>query len=74
MVSIRAFEWDDYEAVVRLWVEAGLTVGPSESRDGLQLKLERDPELFLVAAVEDRIACVLSVPSTDDGLGLPPCR
>jgi len=55
VVQVREFAWDDYEAVVALWDSAGLTVGPSESVEGLQLKLERDRDLFLVAELDGRV-------------------
>ena len=54
-VRIRAFEWPDYDGVVRLWADAGLTVGPSESREGIALRLARDPGLFLVAEIDEQI-------------------
>ncbi len=39
----------DYERVVRLWKIAGLVLRPGDERAQIQRKLERDPELFLVA-------------------------
>ena len=48
-VTIRPFHRADFEAVVVLWARAGLTLGPSETEEGIQRKLERDPHLFLVA-------------------------
>ena len=51
---IRTFAWDDLDAVLALWVAAGFRIGPSEARDGVALKLRRDPELFLVAEADGR--------------------
>ena len=48
-VQLRGFEMGDYEDVIALWHAAGIHVGSSDSRKGLERKLQRDPELFLVA-------------------------
>ena len=53
---VREFGWPDYEAVLRLWAETGLKLGPSESREGIALKLDRDPDLFLLAQAEGDVA------------------
>jgi ribosomal protein S18 acetylase RimI-like enzyme len=49
---IRQFEFDrDYQAALQLWRSAGpgVNVSRSDSPEGIQKKLERDPDLFLVA-------------------------
>ena len=48
-VTTRPFRWDDFEAVVALWADAGLTLGPSETEEGIRRRLGRDPHLLLVA-------------------------
>ena len=48
-VTIRTFEWPDEAAVIGIWRDAGFRLGPSEETAGLRLRLQRDPELFLVA-------------------------
>jgi ribosomal protein S18 acetylase RimI-like enzyme len=51
-VQIRQFSLqDDYEAVLALWRAAapGVRMGRSDTRQEIARKLERDPELFLVA-------------------------
>lgn len=55
MVKIRAFTLDDYDEVIQVWTDAGLTLSPSDTRPELAKKLERDPDLFLVAEEEQRI-------------------
>lgn len=62
---LRTFDLNDYERVVALWEESGLQVGPSDSREGLAHKLERDADLFLVA--EDGGAIVGAVLGSYDG-------
>jgi ribosomal protein S18 acetylase RimI-like enzyme len=50
-ISIREFTLEDYDTVYALWQNAGdgLGVGPSDTRDEIVKKLQRDPDLFLVA-------------------------
>ncbi len=54
-VCIREFSSeDDYAAAVRLWSSAGsgIHVGRSDTSAELEKKLQRDPDLFLVAEAE----------------------
>jgi len=51
-ISIREFRYpDDYPAVIELWQNAGpgIHVRRSDQPEGIELKLQRDPDLFLVA-------------------------
>ena len=59
---MRQFGMEDYEAVARLWEASELGV---ETPEHLALKLQRDPELFLVA--EENGAIVGVVLGTFDG-------
>lgn len=55
---LREFRYpDDYPAVYHLWTTAGPGVhaGRSDQPEELRKKLERDPDLFLVAEVEKQI-------------------
>jgi len=61
-IIIREFQAADYEAVVRLWEAGSIRV---DSLDDLTFKLQRDPELFLVA--EDAAQLVGVVMGTFDG-------
>ena len=47
----------DYEAALALWHTAGpgVHVGPSDTREELAKKIERDPELFLVLEEDGQI-------------------
>lgn len=54
-ITIREFDFvGDYAAAIRLWgaMEKGVHVGPSDSPEEITKKLQRDPELFLVAEAE----------------------
>jgi hypothetical protein len=53
---------DDYATVISVWLEAGLQLSSSDSRNGLKQKLTRDPDLFLVAE-EDLIGQMAPLPS-----------
>ena len=55
--SIRGFTLADYEAVYALWRDAGdgIVLGRSDTREEIAKKLQRDPDLFLVAVAGDRV-------------------
>jgi ribosomal protein S18 acetylase RimI-like enzyme len=56
--SIREFNFaDDYDAVLQLWENAGpgIHVGRSDTPAELLKKLQRDPDLFLVAITGEKI-------------------
>jgi ribosomal protein S18 acetylase RimI-like enzyme len=58
MFSIREFIYpDDYQAVIQLWEGAGpgVHVRRSDQIDQIKRKLERDPDLFLLAESEGQI-------------------
>lgn len=57
MIHIREFSLDDYDAVYALWQNAGpgLGIGRSDTRAEIAKKLQRDPDLFLVATNGDKI-------------------
>jgi ribosomal protein S18 acetylase RimI-like enzyme len=46
---VREFREDDYDAVVRVWRQAGLTLKPSDALPELRKVIERNPGLLLVA-------------------------
>lgn len=58
VLKIREFDFDtDYEIVLGLWqsIETGMHVGPSDTPGEIKKKLERDPDLFLVAESDAKI-------------------
>lgn len=58
VISLREFSFaDDYDRVLELWrgIEAGMNVGRSDSPEEIKKKLERDPDLFLVAESQNQI-------------------
>ena len=54
-MRIREFRASDYPVVFDLWNEAGLEIRPGDQLEEVKLKLQRDPDLFLVAEGEDEI-------------------
>lgn len=45
----------DYEQIAALWRAAGLSLHLSDDEASIRLKIDRDPELFIVAEVSERI-------------------
>lgn len=57
-LKIREFVFnDDYDQVLSLWknIESGMQAGRSDTPEEIKKKLERDPDLFLVAEQADTI-------------------
>ncbi len=57
-IIIREFAFlNDYDRTVTLWhgIEKGMNIGRSDTPEEIQKKLERDPDLFLVAEVDEDI-------------------
>ena len=57
-VAFREFRFpDDYEAVMQFWktIEKGMHIGPSDAPDEIQKKIQRDPDLFLIAESNNEI-------------------
>src|SRR5690242_11036137 len=54
-MKIREFKIKDYPTVRELWQTAGLTFRPGDELEDIELKLQRDPDLFLVAEQDGRL-------------------
>lgn len=57
-MKIREFNFDtDYAAAVKLWssMEVGVQVGRSDTPEEIKRKLQRDPDLFLIAEIGGQI-------------------
>ena len=55
IMKIREFKIQDYTIVRTLWQVAGLILRPGDELEDVKLKLQRDPDLFLVAEQVDEI-------------------
>jgi ribosomal protein S18 acetylase RimI-like enzyme len=59
-VQVREFQIGDYDVVLKLWKEAGLVLRPGDDLKDIRLKLQRDPDLFLVATEgTEVVGCVM---------------
>jgi ribosomal protein S18 acetylase RimI-like enzyme len=54
-VDLREFRLEDYDRVIRFWGEVGLKPSRSDTRARIAHKLERDPELFILAVAGGEI-------------------
>ena len=54
-LRIRTFEMRDYEQVAELWRAAGLSLHLSDDVRGIEHRLQRDAELFIVAESGEQI-------------------
>lgn len=54
-VRIREFKISDYNEVKGIWKKSGLEIRLGDGVEGIRAKLERDPDLFLVAEEGGRI-------------------
>lgn len=57
-VTIRNFAMSDYLAVRSIW-EKSFTLRPVDDEEHIGMKLERDPDLFLVAEIDDEVVGVV---------------
>jgi len=58
-MRIREFHLADYGDVVDIWKRAGLILRPGDELDGVKVKLQRDPDLFLVAEENGEVVGVV---------------
>src|SRR5437660_11108863 len=54
-MKIREFKIDDYPIVRDLWQGVGLIFRPGDELEDVRMKLQRDPDLFVVAEHDDEI-------------------
>ncbi|MGD0146001.1 MAG: GNAT family acetyltransferase [Nitrososphaerales archaeon] len=54
-MKTREFSMKDFAAVSQLWRRSGFETRPGDSKEELKRKLERDPDLFLVAEEGSKI-------------------
>jgi len=56
---VREFKISDYDAVVELWKDTRLIIRPGDDRNSIELKVQRDPDLFLVATDDEDVIGVV---------------
>ena len=58
-MQIKKFTMESYKTVVNLWKKSGIHVGSSDTKEQLEKMLQRNPNLFLIGMVDDRIIGVV---------------
>jgi ribosomal protein S18 acetylase RimI-like enzyme len=58
-MNIEKFSMQLYDDVVQLWKKAGINVGSSDSKKEIERMLERNPDLFLIGKIEEKIITVV---------------
>jgi ribosomal protein S18 acetylase RimI-like enzyme len=59
MMKIEKFSMNMYNDVVQLWRNAGISVGSSDTKIELKRMLKRNPGLFLIGKLKDKIIAVV---------------
>jgi ribosomal protein S18 acetylase RimI-like enzyme len=58
-MKIEKFSLKFYDEVVQLWRNAGISVGSSDSKQEVEKMLKRNPDLFLIGTLKDKIIAVV---------------
>lgn len=58
-MKIEKFSMKLYDEVVQLWKKAGISVGSSDSKEEIERMLERNPNLFLIGKIKEKIIAVV---------------
>ena len=58
-MNIEKFKIEHYDEVVELWRKAGIELGSSDSIDEVTRVLNRNPDLFLIGKVQEKIIAVV---------------
>jgi ribosomal protein S18 acetylase RimI-like enzyme len=64
-MKIQTFSMVFYDEVIQLWRNAGLGVSSSDSKGEVEKMLNRNPDLFLIGTLKDKVVAV--VMGTFDG-------
>ena len=59
-MKIEKFTIELYEEIVMLWRKAGISVGSSDTREELERVLQRNPNLFLIGKLDNKVISVVS--------------
>ena len=58
-MKIQTFSMVFYEEVIQLWRNAGLGVSSSDSKGEVEKMLNRNPDLFLIGTLKDKVVAVV---------------
>ncbi|MEE9376545.1 MAG: GNAT family N-acetyltransferase [Candidatus Lokiarchaeia archaeon] len=58
-MKIEKFTIELYEEIVMLWRKAGINIGSSDTREELERVLQRNPNLFLIGKLDNKVIGVV---------------
>ena len=58
-MKIEKFTMDLYEEIVMVWRKAGISVGSSDTREEIEIVLQRNPNLFLIGKIHNKVIGVV---------------
>jgi len=58
-MKIEKFSMELYEDIIKLWRKAGISVGSTDTREEIEKMLKRNPKLFLIGRVNEKIIGVV---------------
>jgi ribosomal protein S18 acetylase RimI-like enzyme len=58
-MKIEKFSMKFYDEVIQLWRNAGIGVGSSDSKEELEKMLVKNPDLFLIGRIKEKIITVV---------------
>jgi ribosomal protein S18 acetylase RimI-like enzyme len=56
---IEKFAMNFYDKVIELWRKAGISVGSSDTKEELERMLQRNPHLFLIGKIDEKVISVV---------------
>ena len=58
-MKIEKFTMESYENIVDLWRKSSISVGSTDTRDEIERMLQRNPNLFLIGKVDNKVIGVV---------------
>jgi ribosomal protein S18 acetylase RimI-like enzyme len=58
-MNIEPFNMKDYNTIINLWKKAEINVGSSDTKEEIEKMLKRNPNLFLVGKINEKIIAVV---------------
>ena len=58
-MKIEKFKLEQYDEIVELWKKAGIDVGSSDTIDEVTRVLNRNPDLFLIGKLQEKVIAVV---------------
>lgn len=58
-MKVERFSIQNYEEAIALWSKVGLSLGSSDTKEEVERMLKRNPDLFLVGKINNRIVAIV---------------